>query len=84
MGPKRDSEDDISDISQAAKIPKIEHGIAPSPLAPQQPLGTDFSSSVKKKLSNSSRTGQACDRCKVSASQGPIIFAPAQSRHSSA
>lgn len=26
----------------------------------------DYSSSVRKKLSGSSRTGQACDRCKVS------------------
>ena len=25
----------------------------------------DFSSSVKKKLSTATRTGQACDRCKV-------------------
>ncbi|KAF2469025.1 uncharacterized protein BDR25DRAFT_289187 [Lindgomyces ingoldianus] len=64
MGPKRASE---GDIVQASKIPKIEHGIASSPLLNQQPRApnNDFSGSVKKKLANSTRTGQACDRCKV-------------------
>lgn len=28
--------------------------------------GNDFSGSVKRKLADSKRTGQACDRCKVS------------------
>ncbi|KAI9850023.1 MAG: hypothetical protein M1838_006196 [Thelocarpon superellum] len=40
------------------------------PSASKQPKGDyhgpdDFSSSVKKKLASSTRTGQACDRCKV-------------------
>ncbi|KAL1382427.1 fungal-specific transcription factor domain-containing protein [Phyllosticta capitalensis] len=39
---------------QANKLHKSDHG-----------SGDDFSSSVKKKLSASTRTGQACDRCKV-------------------
>lgn len=60
MGPKRPSDDNLS---QATKIPKLEPGLVASPLlgSPQN----DFSGSVKKKLASSSRTGQACDRCKV-------------------
>lgn len=51
MGSKRPSD---SDPTLAAKLPKLEPGIS-----------NDFSGSVKKKLASSSRTGQACDRCKV-------------------
>ncbi|KAF2679892.1 hypothetical protein K458DRAFT_112179 [Lentithecium fluviatile CBS 122367] len=67
MAPKRPSDDNLT--SQAAKLPKIEPGIAASPLLHQHgQLGSpqnDFSGSVKKKLASSSRTGQACDRCKI-------------------
>lgn len=42
-------------LALPAKVPRLDHpGSTP-----------DFSSSVKKKLQSSSRTGQACDRCKV-------------------
>ncbi|KAF2138262.1 uncharacterized protein K452DRAFT_91007 [Aplosporella prunicola CBS 121167] len=40
--------------AQSPKLPKTEHHAA-----------EDFSHTVKKKLSASTRTGQACDRCKV-------------------
>ncbi|ORY08661.1 hypothetical protein BCR34DRAFT_674996 [Clohesyomyces aquaticus] len=62
MGPKRASE---GDILQQNKIPKTEHGVASSPLSQRPPANNDFSGSVKKKLASSTRTGQACDRCKV-------------------
>lgn len=67
MAPKRPSDDNLS---QQAKVPKIEPGQHASPLLSQHaqlgsPPPSDFSGSVKKKLANSSRTGQACDRCKV-------------------
>ncbi|KAF2186760.1 hypothetical protein K469DRAFT_144948 [Zopfia rhizophila CBS 207.26] len=62
MGPKRASE---GDLEQSSKIPKIEHGISASPLSQQRLPNNDFSGSVKKKLANSTRTGQACDRCKI-------------------
>lgn len=56
------------DDLRAAKIPKVEPALAASPLAAHRPLpDNDFSRSVKKKLASSSRTGQACDRCKVRA-----------------
>ncbi|KAF2644415.1 hypothetical protein P280DRAFT_465752 [Massarina eburnea CBS 473.64] len=63
MGPKRPSEGDVN-VPAATKLPKIEQQ---SPLLAQQRAAphSDFSGSVKKKLANSSRTGQACDRCKV-------------------
>lgn len=71
MAPKRPSE---GDVSQAAKMPKIEPDLADSPLTTlpsrAQP-SSDFSGSVKKKLANSSRTGQACDRCKVRRASSP-------------
>ncbi|KAF2737707.1 hypothetical protein EJ04DRAFT_95407 [Polyplosphaeria fusca] len=68
MGPKRALD---SDLQPAVKLPKLENGVAgiapvaPSPLSGQHPLNSDFSTSVKKKLASSTRTGQACDRCKV-------------------
>jgi hypothetical protein len=63
MGPKRAAD---SGLPLTNKLPRIEQNIAASPLTPQAPPGSDFSSSVKRKLASSSRTGQACDRCKVS------------------
>lgn len=61
-----DSEPDLG-LSHGAKIPKIEPGLPQSPLDHHRPrLNSDFSGSVKKRLATSSRTGQACDRCKVS------------------
>lgn len=66
MGPKRASDDNLAPV---AKVPKLEPGLAGASLLPQHAqLGSpqsDFSGSVKKKLASSSRTGQACDRCKV-------------------
>lgn len=62
MPPKRPSEDEPPLIH---KIRRIEHGVSTSP--PQRLPNNDFSSSVKRKLADSKRTGQACDRCKVSA-----------------
>ena len=54
-------------LPHGPKIPKIEPGLAQSPLsAHRPPPNHDFSGSVKKRLATSSRTGQACDRCKVS------------------
>lgn len=50
MPPKRQLSEDSG---QPTKHPKAEH--------PE-----DFSNQVKTKLKNSTRTGQACDRCKAS------------------
>jgi len=62
MGPpKRPSEE----LQHPRKLPKIEHGLVGSPLNETHSQHGDFSGSVKKRLANSSRTGQACDRCKV-------------------
>jgi hypothetical protein len=60
MTLKRASEDDLHLIS---KIQRVEHDVSTSPQPQLQ--GKDFSKSVKKKLADSKRTGQACDRCKV-------------------
>ncbi|KAF2822622.1 hypothetical protein CC86DRAFT_330338 [Ophiobolus disseminans] len=60
MPPKRASEDDPQ---LAQKIQRIEHGLSASP--PQRLPSIDFSGPVKRKLADSKRTGQACDRCKV-------------------
>lgn len=60
MAPKRASDDDPQ---QAHKVQRIEQGLSASP--PQRLLNNDFSGSVKRKLQDSKRTGQACDRCKV-------------------
>jgi hypothetical protein len=66
MPPKRASEDEPQLVS---KIQRIEHGVStsPPPLAhnTHQASSNDFSTSVKRKLADSKRTGQACDRCKV-------------------
>jgi hypothetical protein len=66
MPPKRASEDDPQPIH---KIQRIEHGVStspPQPIAANHNIhSNDFSTSVKRKLADSKRTGQACDRCKV-------------------
>jgi hypothetical protein len=64
MPPKRASEDEPQLIS---KIQRIEHGVSTSPPQHHHALAAnnDFSTSVKRKLADSKRTGQACDRCKV-------------------
>lgn len=66
MTTKRPADDDPNLVS---KIQRVEHA---TPLSPQHRNPTanshqasDFSGSVKKKLADSKRTGQACDRCKV-------------------
>ncbi|RMZ68519.1 Transcription factor [Pyrenophora seminiperda CCB06] len=60
MATKRPLDDDPNLIH---KIQRIEHA---GDLSPQhRPTNNDFSGSVKKKLADSKRTGQACDRCKV-------------------
>ena len=66
MGPKRASE---GELPQVTKVPKLEQGSPSSPLSQHQTQNADFSQSVKKKLASSTRTGQACDRCKVRATQ---------------
>jgi hypothetical protein len=60
MAAKRPSDDDANLVS---KIQRIEHAESASPH--QRLSNNDFSGSVKKKLADSKRTGQACDRCKV-------------------
>ncbi|KAL6702750.1 hypothetical protein ACN47E_000984 [Coniothyrium glycines] len=57
---KRHADDDLL---PPTKIQRIEHPAPPSPLL-RQP-NSDFSGSVKKRLADSKRTGQACDRCKI-------------------
>ncbi|KAF1966710.1 hypothetical protein BU23DRAFT_584266 [Bimuria novae-zelandiae CBS 107.79] len=60
------SPDGDASLSHSAKIPKIEPGLVQTPLAQRRPSpSSDFSGSVKRRLATSSRTGQACDRCKV-------------------
>jgi hypothetical protein len=60
MATKRLSEDDPNLVN---KIQRIEHS---DPATSVHRLSNnDFSGSVKKKLADSKRTGQACDRCKV-------------------
>jgi hypothetical protein len=58
MAPKR-AFDDEPHAQLGIKVQRIEQG-AQSPTQ-----GNDFSTSVKRKLADSKRTGQACDRCKV-------------------
>ncbi|KAF2027715.1 hypothetical protein EK21DRAFT_91228 [Setomelanomma holmii] len=62
MPPKRPSEDEPSHIY---KIQRIEHPHPVSSSPPQRLPNNDFSGSVKRKLADSKRTGQACDRCKI-------------------
>jgi hypothetical protein len=75
-GTKRMSDDDAS-LANTSKIQRIEHGghggsqytqAHQASVSPHQRLTAsnhDFSGSVKRKLADSKRTGQACDRCKV-------------------
>lgn len=70
--------DDDTSLANISKIQRIEHGAHGFPpphqsVSPHQRLqhsasttNNDFSGSVKRKLADSKRTGQACDRCKVS------------------
>ncbi|KAI0574182.1 transcription factor cys6 [Pyrenophora tritici-repentis] len=60
MATKRPPDDDPNLIH---KIQRIEHTDGASPQ--HRPANNDFSGSVKKKLADSKRTGQACDRCKI-------------------
>lgn len=55
--PKRPGEPDVEspDEQSKCKLPRLDRGGAPN----------DFSSVVKSKLQSYTRTGQACDRCKV-------------------
>lgn len=62
MAAKRCSEDDPNVVH---KIQRIEHADPSSPHHHHRLSNNDFSGSVKKKLADSKRTGQACDRCKV-------------------
>ncbi|OAK94156.1 hypothetical protein IQ06DRAFT_260947 [Phaeosphaeriaceae sp. SRC1lsM3a] len=64
MPPKRASEDEPQ---LSHKIQRIEHRSSPpQPVsATTSTAGADFSTSVKRKLADSKRTGQACDRCKI-------------------
>lgn len=57
---KRQSDDELLPVT---KIQRIENLSPTSPL--QRQANNDFSGVVKKKLADSKRTGQACDRCKV-------------------
>ncbi|KAF2494025.1 hypothetical protein BU16DRAFT_512265 [Lophium mytilinum] len=61
MAPKRALDHDALHDN---KLPKLEQSPG-SPLTQSRAESADFSNSVKKKLSASSRTGQACDRCKI-------------------
>jgi hypothetical protein len=84
-GTKRMSDDDAS-LANTSKIQRIEHGGHGGPpyqqahqasVSPHQRLNAsnhDFSGSVKRKLADSKRTGQACDRCKVRPSD-PVLIA---------
>ncbi|KAF2993586.1 hypothetical protein E8E13_000514 [Curvularia kusanoi] len=73
-GTKRMSDDDAG-LTNTTKIQRVEHhhghGLSAAHQAstsPHQRLHTannDFSGSVKRKLADSKRTGQACDRCKI-------------------
>ncbi|KAH7121124.1 hypothetical protein B0J11DRAFT_57616 [Dendryphion nanum] len=68
MGPKRASDDDLNPNVKLTKLDHVDvNAIAASALAAtqQRSVNQDFSGSVKKKLATSTRTGQACDRCKV-------------------
>ncbi|KAG8627098.1 hypothetical protein KVT40_004581 [Elsinoe batatas] len=49
----------------STKRPSDAHDITSPVTKLQRTEGADFSGAIKKKLSGASRTGQACDRCKV-------------------
>lgn len=71
-------------LSTASSAPTRAHPMPPKRTASGSPTGTPsklpkpetkpetFSNSVKKRLQSSTRTGQACDRCKVRRIQSPI------------
>ncbi|KAJ4333393.1 hypothetical protein N0V95_009438 [Ascochyta clinopodiicola] len=77
---KRMSDDDAT-LAHTSKIQRIEHGIPQTKSPHQRIAtsssnsnsnshgsnnnNSDFSGSVKRRLADSKRTGQACDRCKV-------------------
>ena len=61
MPPQKRPTDDDDDNGTPAKQIKTEH--------PEE-----FSNAVKKRLQSSSRTGQACDRCKVSPHLRPAFI----------
>ena len=68
MATKRPLDDELP--LAAPKIQRIAQAAPPSPPPPpprpaMRHAAHDFSGSVKRKLADSKRTGQACDRCKV-------------------
>ena len=73
-GTKRMSDDDagLTNIHKIQRVEHSSHGLAQghpgASTSPHQRVqgNNDFSGSVKRKLADSKRTGQACDRCKVS------------------
>lgn len=76
-GTKRMSDDDDAGLANTSKIQRVAHAAAAAANASPHRLhhaasNHDFSGSVKRKLADSKRTGQACDRCKVSAAERPI------------
>jgi hypothetical protein len=65
MGPKRPFDE---------LIPEVDGSLSEGQFNQQKnATTTDFSGSVKKRLEKSTRTGQACDRCKVRASTAPSL-----------
>ena len=62
----------MSSVSSAARRSFPEDGISrhngkvAKTKPNSSPSGTDYSKDVRKKLESSNRTGQACDRCRVS------------------
>ena len=73
-GTKRLSDNDVGP-THTPKIQRVEHHSSHGSLPT---ANNDFSGSVKRKLADSKRTGQACDRCKVSA---PSVFSLALHCH---
>ena len=78
-----DDDTSLANISKIQRIEQHSHGLpqVPPPIqstSPHQRLNNnhnnDFSGSVKRKLADSKRTGQACDRCKVRTDL--LVFTP--------
>lgn len=65
--------DDDATLANFSKIQRIEHGISHTTSPHQRLNNNDFSGSVKRKLADSKRTGQACDRCKVCFIQSALL-----------
>ena len=67
MPPKRPNQEaflhDVSDDYDA--LPDTTRTKMKLPRNPANDVNSDFSAQVKNRLSQYSRTGQACDRCKV-------------------